>query len=93
MSRPNQLPPCRQGDYPRLYRQNYEQRQREAGRGTLQARLSPAAHQQLRALREQYGCSTRDVLEGLLFGNIPAPNPLHLSPSEVECARALGVRL
>jgi hypothetical protein len=85
--------PCRHKDYVRPYRRAYEQRQREAGRGTLQARLSAAANQRLRELREQYQCSTRDVIEALLFGNIPKPNLLHLSAAEIEYANRMGVKL
>jgi hypothetical protein len=80
-------------DYLRPYRRHYEARQVEAGRGAVHCRLSAAAYAQLERLRQQHGCSTRDVIEALLFGNIPTPNAQRLSPAEVDAARALGVSL
>jgi hypothetical protein len=80
-------------DYLRPYRRHYEARQADAGRGAVHCRLSAAAYAQLERLRLQHHCSTRDVIEALLFGNIPTPNAHRLSPAERECAKALGVSL
>lgn len=78
----------------REWNRGYEARCNEAGRRMVTARLSPSARRQLEALQAQHQCSVRDVIEGLLFGNIdPTRTALKLSPSEIECARALGVRL
>lgn len=73
-------------------RRAYEQRARTRGNGMVTVRLSPGANRMLQAICEQYQCTSRDVVEGLLLGTVK-PNPLRLSESEIECAHALGVRL
>lgn len=65
---------------------------RERGGKVLSIRVSAGALARLSELKAAHACTMQDVIEGLLLGNVK-PNPLGLSPAEVECARALGVRL
>lgn len=40
------------------------------GGGRYHVRLSPGANRMMRAICEHYGCTARDVVEGLLLGNV-----------------------
>ena len=51
-------------------KRRWEQKFRSSGARMVGVRLSPAAASMLEALRRQHDCSDRDVIEGLLFGNV-----------------------
>lgn len=71
----------------------YEARRRERGDRMVTVRLGINARERIRSLCEQHACSVHDLIEGLLFGNVPAPNPFRLSPYELEFARSMGADL
>ena len=68
----------------------YEARRRERGDRMVTVRLGINARERIKALCEQHACNVHDLIEGLLFGNVPTPNPYRLSPYELEFARAMG---
>jgi hypothetical protein len=76
-------------------RRAYEARAASRGNALVTVRLGPGANRMLRAICDSYQCTPRDVVEGLLLGNVKpvTERPLGLSNSEVEYAELIGVAL
>lgn len=82
-------------DVKRAWNRAHEERAAAKGQRLVTVRLSSAAARALDAIRREFDCTPRDVVERLLLGaayepSTPAP-PHRLSESEAEAARALGV--
>lgn len=71
----------------------YEARRRDRGDRMLTVRICAKARNRIVELCQQYQCTTSELISALLLGNLPAPNLHRLSPSEIEYARTLGIRL
>lgn len=76
-------------------RRAYESRAAAKGNALVTVRLGPGANRMLRAICDSYQCTPRDVVEGLLLGNVKpvTERPHRLSAPEVEYAELIGVTL